>query len=210
MLFGQTRDDKIQELFEQHIMNTALCAEQLQTLFLNLSAGPDFIGSMVQKIVEMEHTGDDFREEIHLIVDKTFITRLHKDDIDRLVHELDRVIDLIKKVVLYAKAYHVTESRAEAVDFCRIILEQTKLLVTLVEGLRKPDVLRLREQVSRIEDLEQEADLLLNTSLGTLFETVSDAKTILEWQSLLEKLEEVTDSCHHVASIAVSIARKES
>ena len=210
MFFRQTRDDKIQELFEKHIRNTTECAGQLQTFFVSLNKGPEFIGGMVQKIVEMEHTGDDIREQIHLIVDKTFITRLHKDDIDRLVHELDRVIDLIKKVVLYAKAYHVTESRAEAVDFCRIILDQTKLLVTLIEGLRKPDVLRLREQVSRIEDLEEEADLLLNTSLGALFETVSDATIILEWHSLLEKLEEVTDSCHHVASIAVSIARKES
>jgi hypothetical protein len=210
MLFGHTRDDKIQELFEQHIGNTAECAGQLQTFFLSLNKGPDFIGSMVQKIVEMEHAGDDFKEKIHLIVDRTFITRLHKDDIDRLVHELDRVVDLIKKVALYAKAYHVTEGRTEAVDFCRIIVEQTKLLVTLIEGLRKPNVLRLREQVSRIEDLEEEADLLLNTSLGTVFETVGDAKIVLEWQSLLEKLEEVTDSCHHVANIAVSIARKES
>jgi uncharacterized protein Yka (UPF0111/DUF47 family) len=210
MIFGHTRYDRIQELLEKHIQNTVEAAEQLETLLVNLHRGPDYVGNVVQKLVEMEHAGDDYKEKIHLVMDKTFITRLHKDDINKLTHELDRVIDHIKKVALYLRAYHLTTGRQEAVDFTRIVVEMTKLLVLIITGLARPNVLTMREIVSRVEKFEEEADFLLYTSLANLFASESDGKTVLEWQSLLEKLEEVTDSCHHVATIAVSIARKES
>lgn len=209
MLFGETRDDRIQELFEKHIQNTASCSSELHTLFLNLNKGRDYVASVANKVVEMERVGDDFKEHIHLIVDKTFITRLHKDDIDKLIHELDRVIDQIKKVVIYVQAYHITGSRAEGIEFCKLIVEMTRELVAIIAGLGKPDVLKLRERVSRIEDLEEEGDVLLTTSLANVFVHEHDAKSILVWQSILEKLEDVTDACHHVASLAMSIARKE-
>jgi hypothetical protein len=210
MLFGRTRDDRIQEFFEKHINNTAQCAEELHALFSGLPKTAEEIATATQRVIEMERTGDDFKEHIHLIVDKTFITRLHKDDIDRLIHELDRVIDQIKKVVLYVRVYSIPEARAEALQFCQLIVEMTRELVKIIAGLAKPDVLKLRERVARIEDLEEEADLLLNTSLATVFRYESDAKNVLAWQSILEKLEEVTDACHHVANLAMSIARKES
>lgn len=210
MLFGKTRDDTIQEFFEKHISNTVLCAEELCALFSHLPNSREYVATIADKVVEMERVGDDFREHIHLIVDKTFITRLHKDDICGLIHELDRVIDLIKRVVLYVKAYHIHEIRPEAVEFSRLIVEMTKELDRIIAGLAKPDVLKLRVRVARIEDLEEEADLLLNTSLATVFADGLDAKQVLVWQSILEKLEDVTDACHHAASLAISIARKES
>ncbi len=210
MLFGETRDDRIQELFEKHIENSAACASELHTLFLNLHQGRDYVASMADKVVAMERVGDDFKEHIHLIVDKTFITRLHKDDIDKLIHEMDRVIDQIKKVVIYVQAYHITESRSEGIEFCKIIVEMSRELVGIISGMAKPDVIKLRGRVSRIEDLEEEGDILLTTSLASVFVHEHDAKSILVWQSILEKLEDVTDACHHVGSLAMSIARKES
>lgn len=210
MLFGETRDDRIQDLFEKHIRNTAACADELHSLFLNISNGREYVSSVAAKVIEMEHAGDDFKEHIHLIVDKTFITRLHKDDIDKLVHELDRVIDQIKKVVIYVKAYHIVEGRPEAIEFCRLIVEMCRELIGIIAGMAKPDVLRLRERVSRIEALEEDGDRLLTDSLATVFVHEHDAKAVLVWQSIFEKLEDVTDSCHHVASLAMSIARKES
>lgn len=210
MLFGQNRDDRIQELFEEHIQNTNACAGELLTLFLNLAKGRDYVASVAKKVVEMERLGDDVRERIHLTVDKTFITRLHKDDIDKLIHELDLVINQIKKVVVYVNAYHISETRGEAVEFCKLIVEMTKELIAVIAGLAKPDVLKLRERVSRIEDLEERGDSLLTSSLATVFDHEHDTKAILVWQSILEKLEDVTDSCDHVASLAMSIARKES
>ena len=209
MLFGQNRDDRIQELFQQHIENTNACAGELLALFLSLSKGREHVASVANRVVEMERTGDDIKERIHLMVDKTFITRLHKDDIDKLVHELDLVINQIKKVVVYVHAYHISESRTEAVEFCKLIVEMTKELVSVIAGLAKPDVLKLRERMSRIEDLEERGDALLTSSLGNVFDHEHDAKAILVWQSILEKLEDVTDSCDHVASLAMSIARKE-
>lgn len=210
MLFGENRDDRIQELFEQHIKNTNACAGELLELFLNINKGRDFVAGVATKVVQMERLGDDVRERIHLTVDKTFITRLHKDDIDKLVHELDLVINQIKKVVVYVNAYHISESRSEAVEFCKLIQEMTHELIAVIAGLAKPDVLKLRERVSRIEDLEEQGDALLTSSLANVFDHEHDAKAILVWQSILEKLEDVTDSCDHVASLAMSIARKES
>lgn len=209
MLFGENRDDRIQELFERHIQNTNACATELHDLFLNLARGRDYVAGVADKVVEMERVGDDIKERIHLTVDKTFITRLHKDDIDKLVHELDLVINQIKKVVVYAHAYHISESRVEGIEFCKLIVEMTRELVAVIAGLAKPDVLKLRERVSRIEDLEERGDALLTSSLASVFVHEHDAKSILVWQSILEKLEDVTDSCDHVASLAMSIARKE-
>ncbi len=57
MLFGETRDDRIQELFEKHIQNTAACAAELHSLFLEMPRGHDFIASVATKVVEMEGRG---------------------------------------------------------------------------------------------------------------------------------------------------------
>ncbi|MEW5700661.1 MAG: DUF47 family protein [Candidatus Zixiibacteriota bacterium] len=210
MLFGRSRDDEIQERFERHIGNTVESAELLRELLTNLDRGSEYVTGVVQKLVEMEHVGDRYKAEIHSTVDRSFITRLHKGDIDKLIHEMDRVVDHIKKVALYVRAYRLTGSRAEAVEFCGIVVEMTKLLVGVIAGLAKPQVAAIRETVARIDRLEEEADLLLYSSLATLFESEPDAKAVIQWQGLLEMLEEVTDSCHHVTSVAVSIVRKES
>ncbi|MBI3014518.1 MAG: DUF47 family protein [Candidatus Tectomicrobia bacterium] len=204
-MWGKTNDKQFEDIFKNHIANTVGCAEELGKLFADLSTARE----RIQSIIEREHKGDDLTRQAHQLLDRTFITKIDKDDIVALINELDHVIDFMRAVAIRVQIYHITAARSEAASFTNIITQMTKNLQTLMPEILNPKLETVQKQVVQIKELEEEADLLLYRGLEHLFQGEPDAKTVIQWKDIFENLEIITDHCENVADAISSISRKE-
>lgn len=204
-MFGKTNDGSFAELFEKHIANTITCAGKLYALFKNL----DNVSPYIQSIVELEHKGDGFAREVHLLLDRTYITRIDKGDIVNLINELDHIIDFMKATAVRVDIFRITKTRSEALPFVQVILAMTQKLKELICELSAFQPEPVREHVVKIKEFEEKADLLLHQALKNLFLDEADIKTLIGWKDIFEMLENVTDHCEDVANVISSIVRKE-
>ncbi len=204
-MFGKTNDKHFGRIFEDHISNTIACAQKLHALFLDLGNAK----VLIRNIVELEHKGDELTREAHHLLDRTFITRIDKCDIITLINELDHIIDFMKATAIRIDIYHITAVRSEACDFADVILAMTKKLQKLISELSEFQPDQVRGQVIEIKELEEKADSLLHKAIENLFSDEDDAKQVMKWQDVFEKLELVTDHCEDVANVVSSIVRKE-
>lgn len=204
-MFWKSNDMLFEQLFKEHVSNT----KQAARVLAELVEKPENRVELVQRIVELEHKGDDLVGKAHELLDSTFITRLDKADIVVLLDELDDVVDYIKSTANRIAVYGITQSNAEAREFASIIVKMVDGIDSLFGNIAKIQLASAKQQVFVLKGLEEEADVLLHRALQRLFQGGADWKEAMQWKDIYEGLERVTDHCEHVVNVVNSIARKE-
>lgn len=206
MFFGKSKDDEIMKVFTKHIANTYVCAQELVKLCEESDTNTN--SYLIQSILEKEHEGDKLTNDVHLLLENAFITKIDKDDIVKLADYLDDIIDKMKIVARLFHAYRVGEVRLEAKELSRVILRMLDILEPLIREMAGQNMDTLKEAIYKIKGLEEEADVILYKGLGALHLNENDFKLILEWRDILRALEETTDYCDRVCGVVSSIVRK--
>lgn len=169
-------------------------------------------------IIDFEHRADEIVDDIHELLDNSFILRFDVLDAMKLTDDLDNVIDGMRKVAIHRDVYrlHLVELRAEAVELMQIGDRMVQGLQRLVSMLAEPKLVlsEVREISRAIDDAESEADRLVSRVERHLVEEFSKpgANTIgfIAWHQLFHLLEQMTDDANHCARQILSLARKES
>jgi uncharacterized protein len=206
-LFGRSNNEQFAKLLKQLSETVTLCSRH----FLD-SGGRDLKG-----IVDFEHKADAIVDEIHELLDNSFIMRFDIPDSMKLTDDLDNVIDGMRKVAIHLDVYklHLQELRPDAVTLMQIADRMANKLHSLVGMLGEPrlSLTKVRELVRSIDEAEGEADRLVSNVERLLVEEYSrpSANTIgfIAWHQLFHLLEEMTDDANHCARHILSLARKE-
>ena len=206
-LFGPSRNDQYAALLKQISMIALACAEHFRK-----TKGQDLAG-----IIDFEHKADHVVDEIHEMLDKSFIMRFDIPDAMRLADELDDVVDGMRKVALHIDAYHtyLSQMRPEALELMAIGGDMLVLLDTLVSMLSEPrlTLARVREVANKIDEMESQADKIVAVHERRLVEEFSvpgaNGLGFIAWHQLFHLLEQMTDDANHCASLILSLARKE-
>ena len=209
--FKNQIDVKLQDLFGQQATTIVSGAEQLQQFFNDLRQGE----STMQRIVELEHQGDQLTQQIHTVLDRAFITSwLDKSDATHLANQLDNFLDAMRAVARCTRLYSLALVPAEAVEFTQIILQLSLLVKQLVVDLRQKDFSAVNDHHRQISLLEQKGDDLRDRAINRLCQEQhweSPPLSLIDfflWKEIIEGLEKVTDRGHHIAQIILSISRK--
>ena len=206
-LFGPSRNDQYAALLKQISVIALACAEHFRK-----TKGQDLAG-----IIDFEHKADRVVDEIHEMLDKSFIMRFDIPDAMRLADELDDVVDGMRKVALHIDAYHtyLSQMRPEALELMAIGGDMLVLLDTLVSMLSEPrlTLARVREVANKIDEMESQADKIVAVHERKLVEEFSvpgaNGLGFIAWHQLFHLLEQMTDDANHCASLILSLARKE-
>ena len=206
-LFGPSRNDQYAALLKQISVIALACAEHFRK-----TKGQDLAG-----IIDFEHKADRVVDEIHEMLDKSFIMRFDIPDAMRLADELDDVVDGMRKVALHIEAYHtyLSQMRPEALELMAIGGDMLVLLDTLVSMLSEPrlTLARVREVANKIDEMESQADKIVAVHERKLVEEFSvpgaNGLGFIAWHQLFHLLEQMTDDANHCASLILSLARKE-
>jgi uncharacterized protein Yka (UPF0111/DUF47 family) len=206
-LFGPSRNDQFAALLKRLSGIAQECVAHFRA-----TDGQDVEGT-----IAFEHQADKIVDEIHELLDNSFILRFDIPDVMRLTDELDDVIDGVRKVVLHVDAYKIYLSKLtpEAHELMALSAEMLKHVDKLVTMLSEPrlSLQKVREETDIIDRLEGHADRLVAGHERKLVEQYAgpgkDVLGFTAWHQLFHLLEQITDDANHCAHQILSLARKE-
>ena len=167
-------------------------------------------GSVLQKIRDIEHQGDDVAHTIIAQLNKTFITPFDREDIYTLAKELDDVVDMINTILSRMVIYKLSGVNDHLVRFAVMIDDSVNALALAIKGLRNTkNSNSLLDACVEINRLENEGDSMRDIVLAELFEKEKDPIMVIKLKEIYQDAETLLDICEDVANVVESIMVKQ-
>ena len=203
-MFGRLtpKEGNFFELFSQSADLSVEAALEFRKMISSL---PD-AESYFKRIKDIEHRADEVTHKTIELLHATFITPLDREDIYKLITEMDEIIDYIdsasERIFLY-KIIQITPEALSLADVCVQSVERLRDAVRSLENLKSPD--EIMKNCIEVNRLENEADHFLRAGMAKLFREEPDIRQLIKLKEIYEILETVTDRCEDVANIIEGI-----
>jgi predicted phosphate transport protein (TIGR00153 family) len=194
------------EFFDLYAQASANTVEIARLLVELLDTFPRDGGALIARIKDREHEGDRLTHEVVDLLNRTFVTPFDRDDMYRLAGALDDICDNMDEAADNLGVYGVERVPEKARAQAEVILRAaTKLdeAIRRLEGFRDSS-----QQLDALRELEDEGDALVRDAIGELFRSTDDAKVIIRWKDIHERLEEAVDALEHAADVLEAILVK--
>lgn len=190
------------EYFDQH----AALIVRAASAFHGMVNSEKWTYSTSTNIKDIEHEADRVTHLCLESLHKTFITPIDRDDMFRLITQMDDIIDCIDEAFERIITYKLSIMNQEVRGLADVVVRASKEVEKAVTKLRHiGDGTTIRNSCIIINDLENEADTLLRMAIGKLFEEESDTRLVIKWKEIYDNLERATDHCEHVSDIIQGI-----
>ena len=180
---------------------------QIARLLVRLLEGfPNDLDTLARDIKEAEHEGDRLTHEVVDLLNRTFVTPFDRDDMYRLAGAIDDVCDHVDEAADNLGSWGVERVPEKARAQAEVILQATTKLdeaVRRLEGFRDS-----RDQLAALRELEDQGDELERDAVAELFRSTDDAKVIIRWKDIHERLEEAVDALENAADVLEAIVVK--
>jgi hypothetical protein len=194
------------EFFELYTRASANTVEIARLLVELLDTFPQNGRELIGRIKDREHEGDRLTHEVVDLLNRTFVTPFDRDDMYRLAGALDDICDHVDEAADNLGVYGVERVPEKARSQAEVILRAATRLdeaIRRLEGFRDSS-----EQLSALRDLEDEGDALVRDAVAELFRSTDDAKMIIRWKDIHERLEDAVDALEHAADVLEAILVK--
>jgi uncharacterized protein len=157
----------------------------------------------------LEHEGDKVVHELEEALQKTFVTPIDREDIQKLSSELDDILDLTNSAARACALLGVRTPTPPMLQLIALLIQATSELEVALPLLGKHDYAGLLATSRSIRQIEKDADTIFRSALSRLFhdETVV-AKELLREKEVLENLEHAVDRCDRVGHTLAHLAVK--
>src|SRR6185503_11440629 len=102
---------------------------------VELIDGPDRLQILGTKIEDLEHEGDKITHKIFVLLDKTFVTPLDKEDISELAGQVDQVNDYTDRFVGTLNLFEINELTVYMKELIKMLLSSAQEIYFLVKKL---------------------------------------------------------------------------
>lgn len=200
----KSNDKEILTILNNLAIKAKETGEQLVLLFTNIEKSSDYNA----KIKKLEREADELTRSIFAELNKSFITPIDREDIQRIAAKTDDVIDYMEGVAGRIKSYRVSSTPPYMLDIAKELLVAIKEVEFLVSKLKNVKVDKsLIDHCRKISDIEHTIDDLYRDAVGQLFET-NDAINIIKLKDIYESIEAASDRCLDVADVIEDIVLK--
>ncbi len=179
-------------------------SEELVVLFSDISKAKEHH----TQIKKLERDADGLTRSVFAELNKTFITPLDREDLQRIASKIDDVIDYTEGVSGRTVSYHITSTPPYMLEISKELVKATKEVEFMISKLRhvkgKTDIISHCRTTS---DIEHTIDDLYRDAVGKLFET-NDAVNIIKLKDIYEAIEMASDRCVDVADVIEDIVLK--
>jgi uncharacterized protein Yka (UPF0111/DUF47 family) len=194
------------EFFELYTRASANTVEIARLLVELLDTFPQDGRELIGRIKDREHEGDRLTHEVVDLLNRTFVTPFDRDDMYRLAGALDDICDHVDEAADNLGVYGVERVPQKARSQAEVILRAATRLdeaIRRLEGFRDSS-----EQLDALRELEDEGDALVRDAVAELFRSTDDAKMIIRWKDIHERLEDAVDALEHAADVLEAILVK--
>lgn len=179
-------------------------ADELVKLFSNIENSKGYQTKI--KIIERE--ADVLTRSVFAELNKTFITPLDREDIQRIASKTDDVIDFIEGISGRIGSYKITSTPPNMLEIAQELSKATKEVEYMISKLGNMKGNKdLINHCRTTSDIEHNIDDLYREALGKLFET-NDPVNIIKLKDIYEAIETASDRCVDVADVVEDVVLK--
>ena len=164
----------------------------------------------LEEFAAARSTDKKITQEISEALTTTFVTSLEREDIETLSNALYKIPKTVEK---FGERMNLAPELVQGVDFSRqtaLIELAVETLVTMVRGLRRPDLNQVKSLNARLQQLEGDADKAVLDLLRDVYQGKHPAHKSLLLKDLYELLERVIDRCRDAGNVVTHIVLKNS
>ena len=161
-----------------------------------------------KKIHTIETEADKLVRDIFGELNRTFITPLDREDMQRVASKIDDTIDHIDGIAARLETYKITTAPPYALDMANELVKATKeveLMTAKLRNIKNPS--SMIEHCRNTSAIEHKVDDLYSAAITKLFES-NDAIEIIKLKDIYEKMESASDRCVDVADVVEDIVLK--
>ena len=161
-----------------------------------------------KKIHTIETEADKLVRDIFSELNRTFITPLDREDMQRVASKIDDTIDHIDGIASRLETYKITTAPPYALDMANELVKATKeveLMTAKLRNIKNPS--SMIEHCRKTSEIEHKVDDLYSAAITKLFES-NDPIEIIKLKDIYEKLESASDRCVDVADVVEDIVLK--
>jgi predicted phosphate transport protein (TIGR00153 family) len=161
-----------------------------------------------KKIHELETEADVLTRDIFSELNKTFITPLDREDMQRIASKIDDVIDFMDGIAARVYSYKITTPPPYTVEIAHELVKATKeveYMISKLQRIKNPK--DMIEHCRNTSDIEHTVDDLYREAIRELFES-NDAIKIIKLKDIYETMETASDRCVDVADVIEDIVLK--
>jgi len=161
-----------------------------------------------KKIHTIETEADKLVRDIFSELNRTFITPLDREDMQRVASKIDDTIDHIDGISARLQSYKITTAPPYALDMANELVKATKeveLMTAKLRNIKNPS--SMIEHCRKTSEIEHKVDDLYSAAIAKLFES-NDPIEIIKLKDIYEKLESASDRCVDVADVVEDIVLK--
>lgn len=204
MSWVKSNDKEILETLDKLAKKSVEVSEGLVTLFEDIKN----IDEHHVTIKKIEREADDLTRKVFAELNKTFITPLDREDIQRIASKTDDVIDYVEGISGRLVSYKITQTPPFMLEIAKELTKATKEVEYMISKLH--NVKGRKELINHCRnasDIEHTIDDLYRAAVGKLFET-NDAINIIKLKDIYESIEQASDRCVDVADVVEDIVLK--
>ncbi|MGH2756496.1 MAG: DUF47 domain-containing protein [Actinomycetota bacterium] len=197
-------DTSFFDLFEQLAAKVEHGASELLDLLKNYTD----LDRKTQRILDIEHEGDELTHEVIKRLNTSFVTPFDREDIHHLVSSLDDVLDHIEAAAEYLQLHKIEEPIPQMISLTETLADAAAKTAKAMPSIRK--MKNLEEYWIEINRLENEGDRFYRRTIAELFSGDYKAMDVLKFKEIIEEIEESIDRLEDVANTIESIFLKHS
>lgn len=195
------KDDRFYGWFEQMSQLTCDAAASLESLPSRT------VAEVYAEVSDIEHRADGIVHEVEAALAETFVTPLDREDLQKLAHEMDDVLDYIKAVLESCYMRGVDEMSEPMRNMVTLITNASCGLKEAVSQLRCHRYDLLQTAAIKVCEAERQGDEIKKQAIFTLYHGgTTDAirlraeeKTILALEAALNSAEALAKSLKNLA-----------
>ena len=161
-----------------------------------------------KEIHTLETQADSLVRDIFSELNRTFITPLDREDMQRVASKIDDTIDHIDGISARLHSYKITTTPPYSLEIANELVKSTKeveLMTSKLRNIKNPS--SMIEHCRNTSAIEHKVDDLYSLAMTKLFEG-NDAIEIIKLKDIYESLETASDRCVDVADVVEDIVLK--
>ena len=178
-------------------------SEAVEILFSDLSNA-----EQPKKIHKLETEADELTRNIFSELNKTFITPLDREDMQRIASKIDDVIDFMDGIAARVYSYKITTPPPYCQEMSKELVKATKeveYMISKLQQIKNPQ--DMINHCRNTSDIEHTVDDLYREAIREVFET-NDPIKIIKLKDIYETMETASDRCVDVADVIEDIVLK--
>lgn len=158
-----------------------------------------------KRMKKYETDGDSLIHELIVMLNKSFMTPIEREDILALANSMDDVLDGMEECIAHFDMFALIDIDESMNTFISYIVKSADEIVKAMELLKTKNLIGMRDHAILIKDYESKCDEVLRTSIKQLFLHEKDPIQLIKFKDIYEQLEDIADDCQNVANTMETI-----